>query len=681
MVRATEGPPAALEWLARNRLPSAYALLGFGVIMVALGGYAAYQLGIQYWEVWSAAFLVAAISFGAGLWQLLRQERPAAELDLNRMLVLSVGGLWGFTATLLGARLARIWWTSYLVTWLKVGEGQDLWRLLLVMISLLGGLALMFVSLQLGRTEERYNPGLRRLVYGYNAVLAGLLLLAVLALANVFIYLKLPQTLDFTTSSLFTLSTESESLLRALDKPVQVKAVLRSNNFNPQIKDLLDRCQAINDKFSWELLSPDLNPTKVGALAEKYLLEQEGLLVLYGPENPKAESRFIKESDLFGQSRPGEPAGELFKGEDLLMTEVSALLEGKKPVIYITQGNGELELQDDQLRGPDTGAGVLKRQLEGRNYEIKPLLFSPAEAKVPDDASAVVLLGPRNGLPDFALKALENYLNPSDPKQEPGKLVVLLNSPATKAMADRQKSLLDYLSRFQVQTLNDRVLSFMSYKGSGDPSRILVLPYPREDNPFLKPFENTEFVFKNVLAFQPGAPGQNPMGPRYRVTPLLVCRPGQGIFLYSDLEAEPNRALDDFVKDRKNPPPGLVLLPLDRVPLVALAVSSVDARDPHAGVMGAPVAAKPTLVVIGDATLVSNRALAGAGGEENFSLLTSSLGWLRERTGSIGRPPKQRNYYTLKPSASLYDITMIPTAMMLVGIVGLGAGVWVVRRR
>ena len=46
----------------------------------------------------------------------------------------------------------------------------------------------MFASLQLGKGLERQNQNIRRLIYGYNAVMTGLLLLAVLTLVNVLAY-------------------------------------------------------------------------------------------------------------------------------------------------------------------------------------------------------------------------------------------------------------------------------------------------------------------------------------------------------------------------------------------------------------------------------------------------------------------------------------------------------------
>ena len=113
---------------------------------------------------------------------------------------------------------------------------------------------------------------------------------------------------------------------------------------------------------------------------------------------------------------------------------------------------------------------------------------------------------------------------------------------------------------------------------------------------------------------------------------------------------------------------------------VAVTVTEGDANNPHAGMMGAPQPEqKPVLVVVGDATLASNYFLQES--QTQFDLLASMLDWLRERTTSIGIPPKDRSFYVLAPNTSPWTMTWVPTLLMFVGIVGLGTGVWVVRRR
>ncbi len=55
-------------------------------------------------------------------------------------------------------------------------------------LALVGGLGLMFASIQIGRGMERQNQRVRLLIYGNNAVLMSLLLLAVLVIPNVLAY-------------------------------------------------------------------------------------------------------------------------------------------------------------------------------------------------------------------------------------------------------------------------------------------------------------------------------------------------------------------------------------------------------------------------------------------------------------------------------------------------------------
>src|SRR5262249_23922771 len=91
---------------------------------------------------------------------------------------------------------------------------------------------------------------------------------------------------------------------------------------------------------------------------------------------------------------------------------------------------------------------------------------------------------------------------------------------------------------------------------------------------------------------------------------------------------------------------------------------------------------EPRLVVVGNANFVCNWVMAeGSGGDPYFDLFLSSLSWLRERPSNIGVAPKKREYYQIAATASASRLIWLPTILMLVGIVGLAAGVWVVRRR
>src|SRR5262249_39462730 len=100
----------------------------------------------------------------------------------------------------------------------------------------------------------------------------------------------------------------------------------------------------------------------------------------------------------------------------------------------------------------------------------------------------------------------------------------------------------------------------------------------------------------------------------------------------------------------------------------------------HAGLMKET----PRMVVFGTAGWLTDDMLVGARGGQYVDLFTSCVSWLREKstTGSTYIEGKRRSDYDLglqKPDAG--RLLYLPPGLLLMGVVGLGTGVWVVRRR
>src|SRR5262249_31514427 len=149
--------------------------------------------------------LLAVDAVIAGLWLKLYEGDEQDRLETTRVLVLLAGGFAGLCTTLLGIFVCWQVWDT-LVSWVNAEAGGERKSLTLIaaLFAFVSGLALMFASLQLARSEERSNPTLRRMFYGYNAVLSGILLLIILIVLNVFVSLRFPATVDFTAGSLYT---------------------------------------------------------------------------------------------------------------------------------------------------------------------------------------------------------------------------------------------------------------------------------------------------------------------------------------------------------------------------------------------------------------------------------------------------------------------------------------------
>src|SRR5262249_37679689 len=153
-------------------------------------------------------------------------EDEAAQAAKLRLELMVLGGLVGLATALLGFVL------PFTVYREQLGAGLDSWRknpaaLIWSGLATFGGLALMFASLQLGRGLERQNQNIRRLIYGYNAVLTGLLLLAVLALPNVLAYAEpftrfFGRPFDWTKTDINSIDVKMRNLLAETKDPIKV---------------------------------------------------------------------------------------------------------------------------------------------------------------------------------------------------------------------------------------------------------------------------------------------------------------------------------------------------------------------------------------------------------------------------------------------------------------------------
>jgi hypothetical protein len=93
---------------------------------------------------------------------------------------------------------------------------------------------------------------------------------------------------------------------------------------------------------------------------------------------------------------------------------------------------------------------------------------------------------------------------------------------------------------------------------------------------------------------------------------------------------------------------------------------------------------QPRMVVIGNAFIASNLGLARRENENYYPFLENCLDWLLGRGERLGIPPLKSGRFQLDVATiepKLARMRWLPIWLMGVAIVGLGIGVWVVRRR
>jgi hypothetical protein len=646
--------------------------------------------------------LLTLVFVGAGLWLAGTSENITP--NHLRIVVLVVGGLTGLVITLSAVLRIIAWWSPVFGAGVRTWQGQDSWKLWVCIYAVIAGLAIMFASLLLARADVRTNPVLRRLLYGYNAVLSGLLMLALLAVLNIAVYVSFPFTIDWTqTRGMHTLESGSKNVLEGLKEPTRIYVLMAHGDMlTKEVRQLLENATAFSNKLQVTYISPDQEPKAYGEIAVKYpeLLREgsikrgglgdddagRGILIVYGPESDaKAPHAFVSRAQLF----KAEPAGNegkmtlVFKGEDAIMTQMRFLSRNQeKPKIYFTQGNGELDMTDAQPvltpRGrivlSPTGSAKLVDHLKNDNYDVRGLVWGPPPKKatpgdlmvysqkdlkspdeVPEDAKLLVIAGPHKPYSRSALDALERYL------EKGGKLIALINEtvePVGDGAVYRPTGLEGLLKKYNVELTGDFILNFPVAQGQAGPDVYATTP-PRSSNKIALTFAG--YPFEMWLA-RTVRPGSSPGG--YITEPLLEVRRSNRQQVYwtetdwNHLLNLPNYLLSLRATGKLSEKATDEALP------VCLAVS--DSQQ------------KPRMVVFGDARFASNSVSMDA---PYYDFITSCIEWLAERPANIGIKPKESSTFVLSGNVDYSRMTWLPLGLMLLAVVGAGTGVWVVRRR
>ncbi len=696
---ASPPPSGGLQPFARNPRQTGYGLL------VLAGLLAIIPIAVSFKYGWSGALvsiwggLLSACCVLAGTVMLgLRPEGQLTMTERVRVIFLTLGGAMGFFTALLGLCLPftasyRTVMSGGLAEWRK-----EPWVLVTDLAALFGGLILMFLSLQLARGLEHSRPILRRLLYGYNAVLGSLVLLVILLLVNVLSFVRLApfgvmsKTLDWTASKQYTLNDSFAKLLESIKEPIHVYAFITqaSGPLLMDIEQLLENCRNTNPKFTYTFLSRDLNLREINDLRKKYTFpEPDGLLVVYGDEAGKPNSEFIRRDELSQANfRPDGRRGR-FTGENALYKAIDYLSQGKtKPVIYFTQGNGEAEVKAGAGRR-ESIAGLFDR-LEQGNFTPKELRYDGKESadalgrRLLDEAAVVVVPGPTQHLPRALVDGLRHYVKGDGKKH--GKLIVLFDVTIDQDGKMVQTGLEPLVAEYQVRVNNDRVINPL-YQELGPqfptPRNFLAILNPRTDNPialgFRQPGRTYIFKFDDSRTLEVQSNEAAPPGAGARAEPLLLVP--QNLFAWSEknLNADPVALAEARLKNEE-----LLFSVADKPAMViAAAVSEQKGGGLPPGHPMMPQQptgeSHPVMVVFGDASWIDDTHRDG----NSWSLFNSCLAWLRERPDTgVKIDPREPDIFSPNvPPESSNRLLLLPLFLMIFCIIGMGVGVWVVRRR
>lgn len=472
----------------------------------------------------------------------------------------------------------------------------------------MGGLAVtLLYALSQWRDVARSFQG-RNVKYGSIAASSVLLVLAILVGAN-YVSNRRNVRWDLTEGGQFSLSDQTKQILTNLDQPVVIRVFYRNNA--DEYRDRLNEYTYVSDRVSAVYIDADRNPLD----AQKYdITTLPTFVVEYAGRTERATAA----------------------DEQTLTNALKKVVEGKPKKVYFVQGHGEHDPDDST----PAGFSVIADAMKGDNFETAKLTLAQT-GTVPDDATVVVVAGPRTDLLAAETEALRAFL-------ARGGKVQLLIDPPDKGSAAPLTNLLALAREWGVEVGNNIVVdaSGLGQLIGTDASVPVAMPV---SHPITRNF--------GVMSAFPLARSVKPIegGSQGRIAQQVLETSPQSwgesdmAGLYST--GRPARDANDM--------PG----PVPIAAAVAAAANGAPAPT-------TPDAPKPEsrVVVVGDSDFASNRAVGIQGNREIFLNMAN---WLAEQEDLIAirpRDPQDRPVtLTADKQQSVFWLTMAIVPLLLFG--------------
>jgi ABC-type uncharacterized transport system involved in gliding motility auxiliary subunit len=425
----------------------------------------------------------------------------------------------------------------------------------------------------------------RQARYGTLTGVSILVVLGILVALN-YIGAKQNKRWDLTTNKAFSLSDQTRTILQKLDTPLRIQVFAQEPDF-PRYQDKLKEYEYSSKNISTDYVDPDKKPS----VAKQAGIQQYGTIVF----NYKDRSERVTSDS-----------------EQDITNGIIKVVSGQQRKVYFTTGHGEHDTTAGQ--GGDS-YGTIAQALGHENYGVEKLVLAQTGA-VPDDASVVVVAGPKTDFFPPEVDALKKYLD----KQ--GKLLLEIDPP-DKFDAPQPTNLIALAHDYGIDVGNNVVVdaSGMGRMIGTDASVPVAASYPSHAITKNGAF-NFLTAFPMARSAAPVAGGVNGR----TAQPFVETSPRS--WAEADIKGlltTGQVSLDESKGDKKGP--------------ITIG-SAVSVASAPAAPNAAPDAPKPEtrVVVMGDSDFASNAALGIQG---NRDLFMNIVGWLSQQENLIAIRPKE----------------------------------------
>ncbi len=284
-----------------------------------------------------------------------------------------------------------------------------------------------------------------------------LIVIGVLGMAN-FLAQRYNKSFDSTTNKRFSLSDQTEKVVKNLKQDVKIKYFDKTAQFQPA-RDLLDRYQNLSTKLTVDYIDPDKKPQ----LAKQAGVSSYGQIFIEIGDK-KQEAKSLTE-------------------EELTSGIIRVLKGGERRVCTIT-GSGEHGF-DDAGR---SGYSGFKELIEKSNYKTQVINLLSGE--IPKECTIVLVGGPKRDYIDAVVAKLKAYIEGG------GRALFLIDPPLKMGSEiDENSALLAQLATWGVTVNKDLALDTSGMGQLVGLSEVVPLVVTYAQHPIVREMKETATAF------------------------------------------------------------------------------------------------------------------------------------------------------------------------------------------
>ena len=406
---------------------------------------------------------------------------------------------------------------------------------------------------------------------------------------------------DLTKQKLHSLSDATRNYLKGLDKPVTITIFLANSGPFQPVERLYN---SQTDKLTWRYIDPVKNPMVARALDER--VNPGDIYVQCGDNKQKLSIAELPQDFI---QMP-------VVAENTFTNAIMQVTRKSKPKLCFLTGHGEVlfnapAASGSEERRPPSLEG-LRSALEKRGIQTTELDLA-RQGSLPDDATVVVLAGPKRDLFDAEYKTLSAFL------KRGGKMLVLID-PQLSSMVSPLDNVKKLIGDWGVEAPDDLIVDTLG----------ITLGFNPPIYPLMMAFDPRHAITKNLVDS-----GRPPIPAPTR--PLTKGNVTADMQLTELVKSSPDSwsVPIDQLSEKLTPPARM----LWKAQAIGVAVGKLP--PPRLPGFPTPIESKNNtrLAVFGSSAIISDSFLKG--NNTGILLMFNAMDWLTESEDMIAIPPRQ----------------------------------------